>query len=600
LNRVVDEGEVDRLDRGLLPFEFSRPQAKNTKSRLDRAPNSRTFRVRFPIDGGSSRRKKGPKEREKRPGNASAVANRGYTTAQNPSSDSPHFLDVPYNSTRTVSPRPSRSTASLALFLETHCHGRIAALSEPNLIEKSLMERSDPKYAAAARFLLERINYEKTVDRPYDQQTFRLGRMVFLLHCLENPHLNAPVIHIAGTKGKGSVAWLLAEGLRRSGLNTGLYTSPHLEFLEERFVINGQSTSPDSWVNLLPRLRQAAESCEESEHGSPTFFELTTALAWMLFQEASTDVNVIEVGLGGRLDSTNICSPALSMITSISFDHQQQLGNTLAKIAAEKAGIIKDGVPVIHGVRVPEARDVIRHVSESHGSELWELGVDFDAKITPTPPPLKSPLEFLRLSDRVPSSSTSHHLLGMLGRHQGDNAALVIAAWQRLNADGWDLPYQALQESLSETQVPARVEIISVSPTTIVDSAHNEASIDALLDTLHTYFDAKRRTIIFACSKDKKYREMLLKILPKCDQLILTQYHSNPRFVPVERLEALASELKSNELRSKPGSETELFSAPGIDEAIRFATQRTSGNELICVTGSFFIASEARLRLLHP
>lgn len=485
----------------------------------------------------------------------------------------------------------------------TSRHGHIAALFEPNLIEKSLMERSDPKYAAAARFLLDRINYEKTVDRPYDQQTFRLGRMVFLLQCLENPHLSAPVIHIAGTKGKGSVAWLLAEGLRRSGLSTGLYTSPHLEFLEERFVINGQPISPESWVNMLPRLQRAAERCEKSEHGTPTFFELTTALAWILFQHANTDVNVIEVGLGGRLDSTNVCTPALSMITSISFDHQQQLGDTLAKIASEKAGIIKDEVPVIHGVRAEEARDVIRCVSKSHGSDLWEIGVDFDAQITPNPPPSKSQLEFLRLTNRVLSPSVTNYQLGMLGRHQGDNAALVIAAWQRLIADGWALAPTAVQQSLAETQVPARVEIIQTSPTIIIDSAHNEASIDALLDTLHSYFDVDRRTIIFACSKDKKYREMLRKILPKCDRLILTQYHSNPRFVPVERLEALASELKSvpprsNAPGSSTGSETELFSAPNIDEAIRFATQHTSKNELLCITGSFFIASEARLRLL--
>lgn len=497
---------------------------------------------------------------------------------------------------------PPRRNA--VLFLETQRHVQIAAMFEPNLIEKSLMDRSDPKYAAAAKFLLDRINYEKTVDRPYDQQTFRLGRMVFLLECLENPHLNAPVIHIAGTKGKGSVAWLLAEGLRRSGLATGLYTSPHLEFLEERFVINGQPVSPESWVNNLPRLRRAAELCEKSEHGSPTFFELTTALAWMLFQEASTEVNVIEVGLGGRLDSTNVCAPTLSMITSISFDHQQQLGNTLAKIAAEKAGIIKHEVPVIHGVRVQEARDVIRRVAESHGSDLWELGVDFDAQITPIPPPRKSQLEFLRLTDRVPSVQTTNYQLGMLGRHQGDNAALVIAAWQRLIADGWALPTHAIQQSLSETQVPARVEIVQESPTIIIDSAHNEASIQALMDTLHSYFEVERRTIIFACSKDKKYREMLQMILPKCDRLILTQYHSNPRFVQVERLEALAQELKADALSSDApganlGGKTELLSAPNFDEAIRFAMHRASTNELICITGSFFIASEARLRLLH-
>ena len=212
--------------------------------------------------------------------------------------------------------------------------------------------------------------------------------------------------------------------------------------------------------------------------------------------------------------------PTLSIITSISFDHQQQLGNTLALIASEKAGIIKHKVPVIHGVRAEEARNAIRSVAKSHGSDLWELGIDFGAKISPTPPPEKSQLEFLQLTDQVPLPSATHFRLGMLGRHQGDNAALVIAAWQRLIVDGWELPINALEQSLSETQVPARVEIVHRSPTMIIDSAHNEASIHALLDTLHSYFDVDRRTIIFACSKDKKYREMLKEILPKCDRLI--------------------------------------------------------------------------------
>ena len=460
------------------------------------------------------------------------------------------------------------------------------------------MDRLDPNYTNAVRFLYERINYEKTTDRPYDKRTYRLARMAYLLEQLGNPHLAAPIIHIAGTKGKGSVSWLIAETLRRSGLRVGLYTSPHLIDLEERFMVDSVACSPLELCTHIEKLRHAESQTSQSPHGPPTFFEMTTALAWSLFASRKTDVNVIEVGLGGRLDSTNVCQSDLAIITSISYDHQQQLGNILTLIAGEKAGIIKPSVPVISGARHPEARAVIQNRCRDTESELWELGTDFDASIRTTqcwnhaPQSLAgltaSRMNFVPMNLKLPLSEFNDVALRMAGRHQSDNAALAIAAWSRLNADGWSLPREALQETLASTQLKCRIELVQSSPTLIIDTSHNVASIDALLVALRDHFAPSKRTIVFACSKEKEYEKMLDQIMNYADRLIVTQFHNNPRAVQVERLEEIAKETVLN------ARSVEVLSAPSSKMAIDYACRSAEPNELICVTGSFFLASEAR------
>jgi len=459
------------------------------------------------------------------------------------------------------------------------------------------MDRLDPKYISAIQFLYERINYEKIVDRPYDQHAYRLARMEFLLEQLGNPHLAAPVVHVAGTKGKGSVSWLIAETLRKSGLRVGLYTSPHLLQLEERFLVDALPCAPSELAAHLDSLRAAEAATSASIHGAPTFFEMTTALAWRFFASRKTDANVIEVGLGGRLDSTNVCQSALAVITSISFDHQQQLGNTLELIATEKAGIIKANVPVISGARATDAQTVIRNKCRETNNELWELEVDFESTVRPqkwngqlqTPPrPAASRLDFLSLSDRLNVKDMRDVPLGMFGRHQGDNAAIAIAVWHRLNTDGWGLPRQALLDALAETQLSCRVELVGTHPNVIIDTSHNVASIGALIAALQDHFAPSKRTLIFACSKDKEYEKMLDQILEYADRLIVTQFNNNPRFVPVERLEELAHQ-KSSQFHS-----VEILSAPNSEIAVNHACKSAVSNELICITGSFFLAAETR------
>ncbi|MCE3018100.1 MAG: bifunctional folylpolyglutamate synthase/dihydrofolate synthase [Pirellula sp.] len=455
------------------------------------------------------------------------------------------------------------------------------------------MDRVHPHYVEAIRYLYDRLNYEKSTDKPYNKQNYRLARMDALLSELGRPNLRVPVIHIAGTKGKGSVSWLIAETLRYAGKRVGLYTSPHLVQLEERFVVDASIASTESIVTLLPRIAKAAEKIE-SKHGQATFFELTTALAWCHFEAQDTEVNVIEVGLGGRLDSTNVCQSLLSIITSISFDHQAQLGNTLEAIATEKAGIIKPGAFVIHGVRPSEARDVIRNQAEKCNCGIWELGRDFEVKRnSPAHGQQSRAFDFTPLSEvseakvrgltRLPAFE-----LKMLGSHQSENAAVAIAACQKLIQLGWQIPTDAMRRALSSTQVACRIEVVQTEPLTIVDAAHNIASMTSLLQTLRESFSPAMKTVVFSSSKDKEYQAMLELIMGYADRVILTQYSNNPRFVPVEKL---ASEA---ELLHSKYPAVEVLTSPNSEIAMQYAASNSSEKELICYTGSFFLASEVR------
>lgn len=477
------------------------------------------------------------------------------------------------------------------------------------------MQRSDPRYQETLHYLLDRVNFEKSTDRDCTNNHFQLARMAYLLELLGNPQLAAPVIHVAGTKGKGSVCWLLAEAFRRNGMRTGLFTSPHLVDLEERFAIDSQAIEPGELVEIVDQIRAADRLCSDSEHGQPTFFELTNAIGWLAFRNHNTQVNVIEVGLGGRLDSTNVCSPALCIITSISYDHQLQLGDTLAEIAGEKAGIIKPTIPVICGARIPEASKVIQARAQHQGSELLQLGRDFDVRWTPDPNSLRARLDYAEYPEYPeypehpqgkqtsfdhPASFEQPAILRMLGKHQSENAAIAMRAWRKLKQLGWDLQDRAIEESLAQTQVPARLEVLGLDPTWILDSAHNEASIDALVDALESYFPSRPKTILFACAKDKKAPEMLERLVASVDRIVLTQFRSNPRFTPVEKLLEIANSLASKARRAHRRAATILSceDLPGALELVgQSAQHRGQTNDpsmVYVITGSFFIASEAK------
>ncbi|MCU0719112.1 MAG: bifunctional folylpolyglutamate synthase/dihydrofolate synthase [Pirellula sp.] len=457
------------------------------------------------------------------------------------------------------------------------------------------MDRSDRIYADAVRFLLDRVNYEKTTNQPYNQRTYRLARMERLLDLLGNPQNSAPIVHVAGSKGKGSTSWLIAESARAAGYQVGLYTSPHLVHLEERFVVNGTTISPKALCNAVEAVRAAANPENFVDSESPTFFELTTAMAWLIFREAKTDLNVIEVGLGGRLDSTNVCKSLISVITSISFDHQAQLGRTISEIATEKAGIIKPNQHTIAGARHPDARQVIRSTSLERQSHLWELGRDFDCvSIPPSDSPTpnhsyESPswgMEFLSLFNTEGIVPMSNIPIGMPGRHQSDNGAIAIATCQKLNELGWSIPETAIREALRKTQVPCRIQKVRSSPNLILDTAHNVASISSLTSTLQETYGSRRKCYVFSCSKDKEYEAMLELLMGSGDQIVLTQYTTNPRFVPLELLESVSQSMKHR------FPNVDVFSASSPDEALNYAVKTSNPNDLIICTGSFFLAAE--------
>ncbi|MCC7085401.1 MAG: bifunctional folylpolyglutamate synthase/dihydrofolate synthase [Pirellulales bacterium] len=454
-----------------------------------------------------------------------------------------------------------------------------------------------PGHAEALAFLFGRIDYERALWIPYHRREFRLDRMRDLLARLGNPQEKLRIVHVAGTKGKGSTSAMIAAALTAAGYRTGLYTSPHLERIEERIQVDCQMCAPVEFVALVrqaqpivEQMDQAAARHEPMECG-PTYFEITTALAMLHFANVNTDAAVLEVGLGGRLDSTNVCRPMVSAITSISFDHTKQLGNTLAAIAEEKAGIIKPGVPVVSGVVDAEPRRVIERVAQESGSRLVQLGVDFSYHYAP-PREVNSQdaahgvMDF-ESRNRVAPQRIGQIELGLLGRHQASNAAVALATLDELRAQGWNLSEHAVRRGLAELRWPGRIEIVSRQPTVVVDAAHNLASIESLIETLNESFTAPHRLLVFATTQDKDVGGMLRRLLPQFETVILTRYENNPRAVGLEQLGLCAAEISSI-----PRFECENPAA-AWDVVHRLATP----NHLICATGSFFLAAEMRAEI---
>jgi len=448
-------------------------------------------------------------------------------------------------------------------------------------------------YASALEFLLSRINYERMVAMPYHAGALKLERMRRLLSLVGDPHWGLACVHIAGTKGKGSTAVMLAAVLQAAGMRTGLYTSPHLSAIEERIAIDGAPCSREQFAALAAALEEAVGRLlalpDALETGGPTFFEVTTAMAFLHFARQQVDCAVLEVGLGGRLDSTNVCQPSASVITSISFDHTRQLGNTLAAIAGEKAGIIKPGVPVVSGVVKDEPREVIRCVAAEQGATLFERGREFDFATAGS----DGRAGIQSFEYRESGYELRDIRLRMLGAHQAANAALAICTVRRLALEGWAIGETALRQGLATASVPARIELIGERPTVIVDVAHNVASIEALLSVVSDRFRAQRRVLIFASSKDKDTAGMLRLLLPRFHEVILTRYIENPRAVELEPLTRLAEEALgmggvNGDVRPV------IHAAQSPAEAWELARRLAAADDLVCITGSFFLAAELR------
>lgn len=444
-----------------------------------------------------------------------------------------------------------------------------------------------PGLQAAIDRLFDRINYERVSPGKYQLADFELSRMSALLAELNDPQQATPCIHIAGTKGKGSIASLIASVLTAGERRTGLFTSPHIHYFEERVTVGQQWPNPAELEASFQDVWNAVERLD-SQGRYATYFEISTALAWDLFRRAQCDIAVVEVGLGGRLDSTNICNPLVTAITSISRDHSKLLGDTLPLIAAEKAGIFKPGIVAVSGA-TGEAVDTIDGIAHEVGCELWMLDREVTFETQPA-----DPLERRELNVTTPNSRFEKLPVILPGRHQDRNAALVAAICDRL-PDHLRPDINAMRAGMAGVVCPLRIEVMSTEPLVILDAAHNGASIAALLDVIRSV-PAKQRWLIFGTSKDKHLGDMLAEFAQPTsdsqalfDHIIVTEYQNNPRALETNKLAASAGKALGDIVTT----------AKTPQAAIEHVLERASRDDLVVVTGSFFLSGEVREHLIE-
>lgn len=440
--------------------------------------------------------------------------------------------------------------------------------------------------------VFDRINYERLPAGSYVTSDFKLQRMELLLERLGNPHLSIPVIHVAGTKGKGTTATFAAALLKSMGLKVGLFTSPHIHRFEERMTVNGVMPSIAELEHVLSDLKPVLARWDaDSSHSPPTFFEVCTAMAWLHFRSLCVDAAVLEVGLGGRLDATNICHPEVCVITSISRDHMHLLGNDLPSIAREKAGIIKRGIPVVSGVVDSAARQVVRNAAASLTCDLVEVDRDIHIERQGTEAVSRmNPLLRERIGVQTSHSRYESLQLPVPGRHHARNAAMALSAVELFQQRRPALLRQPVDGSaITSVTLPLKGEALSDSPLIIVDGAHNEASLQSVIELLSPFSVAQRR-LVFGVSRDKDARAMLRLIDGQFSQIVLTAFQTNPRAIPVSELDQLASE----ELSISPWS-----TAATPVTALEAAEKPAAGSDVVCVTGSIFLGAEVRELLLH-
>ncbi len=449
-----------------------------------------------------------------------------------------------------------------------------------------------PDYANRLDYLYGLLNYERT-GMPRNPGELRLGRMRRLLRQLGDPQRGPTIVHVAGTKGKGSTATLIAAALTASGRRTGLFCSPHLHRLEERFTVDGQAASPDDLMALVDAVRPAVALVDATDphprRRNLTFFEVTTAMGLLHFARRGCDALVLEVGLGGRLDSTNCVRPAVSVITQISFDHTKVLGHTLGAIATQKAGIIKRRGTVVVGVRGAEPVAAILEVAGQRRATVHRLDADFHEQYESPHQPLARPTSG-RLTVRTWRRTWGPLAVPLLGPHQAQNTATALAALDALADGGLDVGPEAVASGWRGLTIPARVEVLGERPWLVVDGAHNVAAADALTRTLVENFPRTPRTLVFGTTRDKDLPGQLAVLLPHFDRVVITSYQENSRAVPIDEIRAAIAE------SGRPGQPLTIAADPAA--ALAAARGLTPADGLICVTGSLFLAAESRALLL--
>ena len=428
-------------------------------------------------------------------------------------------------------------------------------------------------FSSAIDYLYSFINWEVERHTRYSPEVMTLERPRALLRALGDPQEQYPTIHITGTKGKGSVGAMCAAVCQAAGLRTGLYSSPHLQDFRERFRIDNLLIDEDTFAALVDEMRPTLESIPDL-----TWFEVTTGLAFLYFARQNVDVAVIEVGLGGRLDATNVITPLVSVITSLSFDHTHLLGNSLADIAREKGGIIKSGVPVVSAPQPPEALDVLETLAAKHDSTVTLVGRDW--LYTPQANTVQGAV-FQAGPAGAPGETFR---TALLGEHQVLNATVALATLDHARRAGLPLTPPAQRAGLARVDWPGRLEVVGEQPTLLLDAAHNGASARRLNLALTELFPQRPLALVFGASADKDVPGMFDALLPDVDFLITVQA-VHPRAHAAERLAEMARE---------QGYARPVEAIPAVEAALTRAAELVGPEGLVCVTGSLFIVGEAR------
>jgi dihydrofolate synthase/folylpolyglutamate synthase len=428
-------------------------------------------------------------------------------------------------------------------------------------------------YRDALEYIYGFTDYKKKISYLYAPEHFDLARMERLLAWLDNPHQHFKSIHIAGTKGKGSVAAMSESILRAAGYRTGLYTSPHLHTFRERIQVGGQLISEAAVASLTERLQPLVSRIE-----GVTTFEIITALGFLYFAEQGVEVAVLEVGMGGRLDATNVVNPLVAVITSLSYDHTHVLGETLPLIAREKAGIIKDRALVVSAPQVPEAMAVIEEVCREKEAELTVIGRDWtweagEANLD------GQGFRALGFESRVASRE---FWIPLLGRHQLDNATVVVAAMEKLRQRGINIPAASVREGLRRVRWPGRLEILRRRPWVIVDGAHNGDSARKLVAAIGELFPHRKLILVFGALMGHSVPDMLDALLPAADEVILTRANRIRAVATLDLLQEVC-------VRHREAEMTET-----VAEALERALALAGPSDLICATGSLSIVAEAQ------
>jgi dihydrofolate synthase/folylpolyglutamate synthase len=406
-----------------------------------------------------------------------------------------------------------------------------------------------------------------------------------LLDKLGKPEEGLKFIHVAGTNGKGSVCKMLGSVLAKAGLRAGIYTSPHLVDFEERIVINGEQIPKERVVELTQRLQKIALEIEEECEAHPTYFEITTAMAITYFHEEKVDCAILEVGMGGRFDATNVVTPLITIINDISIDHTDYLGETLDKIAYEKAGIIKESVPLIVSDQVPEVAELIKNIAEEKSSEIFSLNNEFTYELKNsdrTGVTVDVTIDEERLlSDGISKIHYEDLQIPLIGEFQAKNSAIATACLSLLNKLGHEISVNAVYEGMAAVSWPARIQVMQDDPVVILDSSHNQKSIRNLVEAVRKNFEYENVQLVIGLVKEKD-REAIVKELAGLE----------PRVVVVkpDTHRALEPEVLQKEFLSH---NIEAIVKTDVLDGVNHAMETAGINDIVVITGSFYTAGAA-------